>query len=418
MTRYKLLFAALVLGGAAAYLLAQELHSPTIKGTADFTGATVVGLPGGAGSTGPTGPTGATGSAGTAGATGPSGPTGPTGATGASGSAGVPGGDLGGGSLGAAVVQKVQGRAVSSTAPTNNQVFCWITANSDWEPCNQSGTGTNATQLQSRNVSATAPTNGQAFIWNTTNNDWEPGTVSGGGGAGMAAQLGDFQFVRTSSTRLTGGANCGATTPCTIAGHQFVNPVLIENPTGVSFVRIYVDNSVAPPVIRVLVDAGSITCTFCTAAGTGSSWPQGSITLATATVSSGNSFDSSGVVDWRSFLGPMDQAVPDGVTILGTYNAATRQNVLSTSVAAISSSAALTFGSIGAGTCPEQTITVTGAVAGSSVSIGAPAGYTAGLTIPAGYVSATNTVSVRICNFTGSPITPTAAATYKATVLQ
>src|SRR5437868_5474727 len=43
------------------------------------------------------------------------------------------GGDLSG-TVSNATVIKIQGRAVVSTAPANNQALVWIAANSDWEP--------------------------------------------------------------------------------------------------------------------------------------------------------------------------------------------------------------------------------------------------------------------------------------------
>jgi hypothetical protein len=66
------------------------------------------------------GPTGATGS------TGPTGPTGPGGTF-------TPGGDLSGTSTNQTVI-KIQGRSVSSAAPSDGYVLTWVAANSDWEP--------------------------------------------------------------------------------------------------------------------------------------------------------------------------------------------------------------------------------------------------------------------------------------------
>jgi hypothetical protein len=79
-----------------------------------------------------------------------------------------------------------------------------------------------------------------------------------------------------------------------------------------------------------------------------------------------------------------------------------------------SNTAALDFGSIAAAASADLTITVTGASTGDSVSLGLPAAPTAGI-IFQGFVSASNTVTVRATNITGSPIDP-ASATYRATV--
>jgi hypothetical protein len=79
-----------------------------------------------------------------------------------------------------------------------------------------------------------------------------------------------------------------------------------------------------------------------------------------------------------------------------------------------SNTATLDFGSIAAAASADLTITVTGASTGDSVSLGLPAAPTAGI-IFQGFVSASNTVTVRATNITGSPVDP-ASATYRATV--
>lgn len=49
----------------------------------------------------------------------------------------------------------------------------------------------NADKLQGRNLASTAPTDGQAIVWDNAGSTWKPGTVSGGGGtpAGSATEL-------------------------------------------------------------------------------------------------------------------------------------------------------------------------------------------------------------------------------------
>jgi hypothetical protein len=79
-----------------------------------------------------------------------------------------------------------------------------------------------------------------------------------------------------------------------------------------------------------------------------------------------------------------------------------------------SASGTLDFGSIASAASADLTITVTGASTGDSVSLGLPAAPTAGI-IFQGFVSASNTVTVRATNITGSPVDP-ASATYRATV--
>lgn len=100
-------------------------------------------------------------------------------------------------------------------------------------------------------------------------------------------------------------------------------------------------------------------------------------------------------------------AVPPGGGGGGTYTAGDGISIVSSVVSvdatvpaiAVSGSQSLTFGTINAGSCSVQTITATGATAGDGVVPGYPA------TLPDGvigimHVTATNTVSVRLCKIT------------------
>lgn len=97
--------------------------------------------------------------------------------------------------------------------------------------------------------------------------------------------------------------------------------------------------------------------------------------------------------------------------ITGAGNTGWVQNAL-----CISNTATLDFASIAAGATAELTITVTGAATGDAVSVGPPSTLNAGLQVT-GYVSATNTVTVRVYNSTGSAVDP-ASSTWKATVIR
>jgi hypothetical protein len=81
----------------------------------------------------------------------------------------------------------------------------------------------------------------------------------------------------------------------------------------------------------------------------------------------------------------------------------------------LSGSASLDFGSISAATQANLTITVTGAAVGDEVIMALPAAPAAGLVFNA-FVSATNTVTIRASNISGSPVDP-AAATYGVIVI-
>ena len=75
----------------------------------------------------------------------------------------------------------------------------------------------------------------------------------------------------------------------------------------------------------------------------------------------------------------------------------------------LTATASLDFPSISAASQADLTITVTGAATGDEVIMSLPAAPTAGLVFNA-FVSATNTVTIRASNITGSPINPAAAS--------
>lgn len=81
----------------------------------------------------------------------------------------------------------------------------------------------------------------------------------------------------------------------------------------------------------------------------------------------------------------------------------------------LTNSASLNFGSISAASQADLTITVTGAATGDEVIIALPASPAAGLVFNA-FVSATDTVTVRASNISGSPVDP-AAATFGVIVV-
>jgi hypothetical protein len=68
-------------------------------------------------------------------------------------------------------------------------------------------------------------------------------------------------------------------------------------------------------------------------------------------------------------------------------------------------SGTIDFGSIAAGTCAANTQSLTGSATGDPVQCGWPSALETGL-VGTCWVSATNTISYRLCNVTGSPIDP------------
>lgn len=101
----------------------------------------------------------------------------------------------GGGSQAASVV-RLQGRSVSSAAPTASQSLVWNAVASRWEPGTVTAAGSaggdlsgtypnpSVIKLQGNAVASTAPTANQALVWNALGSRWEPGTVATSGAAG------------------------------------------------------------------------------------------------------------------------------------------------------------------------------------------------------------------------------------------
>lgn len=102
-------------------------------------------------------------------------------------------------------VVSVQGNAVETGVPTDEDVLQWSTLNSQWEHVSAaalagaaggdlSGTYPNPTvdALQGSAVDATAPSNGDALIWSTGNAAWEPTAATPTSGAASGDLAGTF----------------------------------------------------------------------------------------------------------------------------------------------------------------------------------------------------------------------------------
>jgi hypothetical protein len=373
------------------------------------------------------------------------------------------GGDLSGG-LTTATVSGLQNRPVASTAPSDGQSLVWSAANGNWRPSTVSGgggavtsvfgrtgavtaqtgdysfgqisgtvgsgqapvsgdlsgntVGATVTGLQTRPLANTAPVDGQALLWSATAGKWQPGTVSGGGGGGatMASQLGDLAVVLSSSTTLSIGTNCATATPCNVRfgtqTYRFTNSasVTISGGSGTAFVYV---NGAGAIVVGHNLTVSS--CSGCTAQSGVTAFPANVLPIYTWTASNGT-WDSTGGRDQRAFLS--GKALVGGLGIV--ISEAPGQSTITVDNGVIpvylTSTASLSFPSISNGTCAaDLTITVTGANAGDAVAPGWPV-------LPAGLlgtmlVSSTNTVSVRLCNFSGAGLTPP-NTTYRATIVR
>ena len=173
------------------------------------------------------------------------------------------------------------------------------------------------TQLQGRPVSSAAPSAGQALAWNATTLRWEPQTVSAGGGgsgASMASQLGDFVVVRTSATTLTIGADCSVTTPCmTRFGslvYSFASGGSVSVSAGTGLAYVYISSAGALTIGHNLTancSAGCIAQSGITA------FPVDSVPLFTWSATNGT-WDTTGGVDQRAILSSKSITASTGLT--------------------------------------------------------------------------------------------------------
>jgi hypothetical protein len=153
---------------------------------------------------------------------------------------------------------------------------------------------------------------------------WINQTAGTGGGAGMAAQLGDFSVVWTSATVLTVGTNCSTAVPCNVrlgaVVYAFETAVTITlSGGGTGTLYLYVDASGALVAGHNL----TLTCSGVCAAVSGiTGFPQDSVPLWVWTATSGTWDSSSGGVDQRAFLSRTNLQAGAGISIteVGPYS--------------------------------------------------------------------------------------------------
>jgi len=374
------------------------------------------------------------------------------------------GGDLSG-TIAAATVTGLQNRSVAATAPANGQALVWNSSSSAWQPGTVSGSGAvssvfgrsgavtaqagdysfgqiagtigstqfpnaggdlsgnltaaTVTGIQNRSVSNIAPANGQVLVWNAGAGAWQPSAVSGsgGGGATMAAQLGDLQAARTSATVLTIGAGCTSASPCNVRfGSQTFNMMNSATATisgsGTGTAYVYVNSSGTLMVGHNLTVACSAGCTQQSGI---TAFPANVLPIGTWTAT-GGTWDVTGGRDQRAFLSAKTLAGGQGIVITESPGQSTIAMDTGVVPTYLMNTATLSFPGIATGTCAaDQSITVSGANPGDAVAPGWPA-------LPAGVfgtmlVGSTNTVTVRLCNLSGLAVTPP-SSTYRATIVR
>jgi hypothetical protein len=352
-------------------------------------------------------------------------------------------------------VMGIQNRPVAAAPPANGQALVWNSANSNWQPGtvtgaltsvfgrsgvvtaqtgdyslsqisgnfggDLSGAPTSATvvAINGHSVANTLPTNGQALVWSSSANQWQPVTITGTGGASMASQLGDFSVTLSSPTVLNIGPNCSSATPCNIRfGYQVFSitqgatATLSGNAAGTAY--IYVTSTGNLFVGHNL----TITCSAgCTQQSGITSFPANVIPIFTWTASNGM-WNSTGGADQRSMLSTKVLANGPGIVLAETPGQSTLSVDNGVIPTYLTNAATLNFSAaIASGACaPDQTMTVSGADTGDAVAPAWPSGLSSGL-LGMMFVSSSNTITVRLCNFSGSTVTP-GSASYRATIVR
>jgi hypothetical protein len=366
----------------------------------------------------------------------------------------VTGGDASG-SIGALTVTALRNRRIGTAAPGEGQALIWNSITSQWEPQTVSGAGGSYTS--SFTSATTVAITGAAHQLGTSSvlvdcydggvpgmRVW-PNTITvhpttydvtvtflaaqtgrcvvtagggrGGSGASMGVQLGDLNVVRTSATGLTIGTNCSTATPCNVRlgsrVYSFLNASDVTLTAGTGTAYIYVD---ANGLLTVGHNV-SLTCTSpCTTAAGVSSFPVNSIPLYTWPATAGN-WDISGGSDKRSFLNGKVVSGGMGITTVDSDSNTTISLDTALVPMYLAGAATLDFGAIPTGSCASDlTFSLPGAAIGDAVSPGWPSAMAAGL-IGTMRVSAANSIAVRVCNLSGTPVDP-ASASYQATIVR
>ena len=237
------------------------------------------------------------------------------------------------------------------------------------------------------------------------------------GGAGMAAQLGDFAVVVTGPATLSIGGNCSASTPCNVRfGAQVYSTtaaasVAVSSGSGTAY--IYVD----PTGKLTAGSTMTITCGgSCVAAPGVTGFPINSMPLYTWTAANAV-WDTNGGVDLRGWLSSNPLLGGAGIATV----AAAGQTTVSVDSAVVptylTASATLGFPPIPAATCSSDLIfSLLGANPGDAVAPGWPSGLAPGLSGNM-RISAAGVVSVRLCADSTGAVSP-ASATFTATVVR
>jgi len=270
----------------------------------------------------------------------------------------------------------------------------------------------------------------------TANNVWTRlGTVSGNTNPGDCARF------DANGNVVDGGAACGGGPNFQQTFTSATSVTLAHNLNSTGIVFACFDNSTPPlwilPKSVVLTNANTLTVNFASAqsgscvvnangAGAIPNFQQAFTTATSVTLAHNlNStsvvfacFDNSTPPLW---ILPKSVALTNANTLTVSFPSAQSGSCSvnatggSTEPAFLMGSASLSFGAIPQSACAELTLPLNGANPGDTIAPGWPATLAAGLSGTM-IASASNTVTVELCNLSGGTVTP-GAQTFKATVI-
>ena len=347
------------------------------------------------------------------------------------------GGDASG-APGTLTVTGIQGRSVSASAPSSGQVLTWNSAAGQWVPNNAAAAGgaysANFTAQTSVTIAGTAHQLNSANLLVTCYDtaspamEVEPNTVS----VNTATYDVTVSFTVAQSGRCvvsSGGAGSGGgggmnlNSANTYAAGAKQTMSANATTAGLSLSPGGLPSIAAAGDLAVDANAGNVLKTYngtawVVAAGGGayasSFSAQTSVTI-TGTAHQLNTANL--IVNCYDTETPAMEVDPNTVSVnLATYDVTVSfaqpqsgRCVVSSGGAGAGSpafrtaSAALSFPGIGAGTCSDQTLALTGAAPGDALAPGWPGNLPAGV-IGTMWVSASGTVSVRLCNLSGATV--------------
>jgi hypothetical protein len=270
--------------------------------------------------------------------------------------------------------------------------------------------------LQGFGISATPPTDSEILTWSSLAQQWQP-QAPGAGGVSGSSTLNAVSVTYQSAVALVIGSTCTTVLPCNVrfgsTVYSFTQNATVSVSGGSGSIYIYVTST---GVITASSSDVGLVCTSGCAIASQDGFPSNTIPVAVWTANNGV-LDQLGGHDERAFLSSKALGSGVGMVVIDSGT----QSTVSVDAALIptylTATASLAFPSITSGACSsELTIGLTGANSGDSVAPGWPPSMPQGV-LGMMRVSSAGVVAVRICNFSGSAVTPQ-ADTYRATVVR